>query len=354
MKNKLFYVLTFFYLFYFCTSQAETLPRVTNEIKITPELLEKIKDMQEYSLSDLEPVSIYDAMQKNPIATEPKEDSYWDLAWHARLADYGDRDSQFVIAKAYEEGREIDQNLEKSLYFYKKSAAQGHVEACMRLGHIYSEETWHPKDLDQSLFWYEKAAQEGYIPAQIKTSYLYRTRQNPDFKKSEEWLEKALRSMFPDTQNLEDVSPDLVEIRQRISEQQSHADISGAISKIPHNPSKKTRYGKMILLKDDSAHSSRKDVKKENNENSSPRLHQSKPKKSQKFGKMILLKPQNVQKENKQSPQKKKIDTQAILPKPIHETKGLPKSQGPAFILKPFQGNTTLNPSVNSDEEDTK
>ncbi len=343
-------------MLYFCSSQAETLHRVTNEIKLTPELLEKIKDLQEYSLSDLEPVSIYDAMQKNPMATEPKEDSYWDLAWHARLADYGDRDSQFVIAKAYEDGREINQNLEKALYFYKKSAAQGHVEACMRLGRLYSEETWHPKDLDQSLFWYEKAAQEGYIPAQIKTSHLYRTKPNPNFKKSEEWLEKALRSMFPHTQNLEDVSPELVEIREKISEQQSHPDLSDTILKAPHNPSKKTRYGKMILLKDDSAHSSRKDVKKENNENASTRLHQSKPEKRQKFGKMILLKPQAVQEEEKKqsAPQKKKIETKVLVPKPVHEKKGLPKSQGPAFVLKPFKGNTGLNTSINSDLKDTK
>lgn len=141
-----------------------------------------------------------------------KTDEYWDLAWHARLADYGDRESQFIIANVYEQGTQVPRNMKKAVFFYKKAAQNGHLEAMMKLGHLYAEGKLIQKDEKQSFFWYESAAQKGYTPAQLKISELYQTKKFLDYSKAYYWLAKALKTMFPDVSDLESVSPDLKKI----------------------------------------------------------------------------------------------------------------------------------------------
>lgn len=141
-----------------------------------------------------------------------KEDSYWDLAWHARLADAGDKDSQFIVADAYEYGKQIAPNIKKALIFYKKAAAQGHVEASMRLGDLYLSGTKIPADVPQAFQWFEKSAWDGNAQAQLKLAELYQSADYADMEKAYLYLEMAMRQLFPNTENLESVSPDLARL----------------------------------------------------------------------------------------------------------------------------------------------
>ena len=149
-----------------------------------------------------------------------KTDAYWDLAWHARLADYGDKESQFIIANAYENGKEVPRNMKKAVLFYKKAADQGHLESMMKLGHLYAEGTLVQKDADQSFFWYELAAKQGYVPAQMKVAELYQTKKFQNYSKAYYWLSKALKEMFPTVSDLESVSPDLKKIAFQLTPEQ--------------------------------------------------------------------------------------------------------------------------------------
>lgn len=141
------------------------------------------------------------------LDAEEYVDPYWDLAWHGKVASYGDPESQFLVAQIYEQGKLVPRDLKKALSYYKKAAEQKHVESCMKLGQIYADNKWVKTDADQSLFWYRRAAEQGYVPAQIQMSHLLEGRKQ--YAEAAEWMEKAMRQMFPDEADLTRVSPDL-------------------------------------------------------------------------------------------------------------------------------------------------
>ena len=170
---------------------------------------------EEVTFENAPSIGMFNAM--NPVAQERRDDEFWDLAWHARTADYGDMHSQFLMAQAYEYGKGTDIDRKKSLAFYKKAAQQGHYEACMKLGQIYTEEKWVKADPDQALFWYKKAAQSGYIPAQLKVSDLYLKGKKPNYVEAYYWLGKATKQMFPHEADLEMKAPKLAKIAERLS-----------------------------------------------------------------------------------------------------------------------------------------
>ncbi len=138
--------------------------------------------------------------------TLDKTDPQWDLAWHAKLAEYGDADSQFFIAQVYEQGRLVPRNYKKAIEFYKRAATQNHLESCMKLGRIYRDEAWGEPDAEQSFAWYLRAAEAGYTPAQIQVSDEYTEKVKYD--EALVWLEKALTDLFPGTTDFARVSPD--------------------------------------------------------------------------------------------------------------------------------------------------
>ena len=135
-------------------------------------------------------------------ADQRAKDPYWNLAWHGRVASYGDPDSQFFIASVYEEGKLVPKDLKKAIEFYSKAAEQGHIESCIRLAHLLP---------DEALKWYELAANQNDPQSQIKLSQLYESL--GDREKADYWLKKALRSLFPDVSDLTTVSPDLKRLR---------------------------------------------------------------------------------------------------------------------------------------------
>lgn len=49
--------------------------------------------------------------------------------WTRRSAEHGDRDAQFNLAQFYEEGIGTDTDIEEAKHWYRLSALQGHTEA---------------------------------------------------------------------------------------------------------------------------------------------------------------------------------------------------------------------------------
>ena len=135
-------------------------------------------------------------------ADEKSEDPYWNLTWHGRVASYGDPDSQFFIARVYDEGKLVPQDLRKAIEFYRKAALQGHIESCIRLAHLLP---------DESIEWYLLAAKQNDPQSQMKLSQLYESL--GDKEQAIFWLEKALHNLFPDVDDLTTVSPDLKRLK---------------------------------------------------------------------------------------------------------------------------------------------
>ena len=141
-------------------------------------------------------------LENAPNLESDSADPYWDLAWHGRVASYGDPDSQFFVAKVYEQGKLVPQDISKAIEFYKKAAGQGHLESCHRLAGLLPSE---------SEKWYLTAAHFGDPQAQLKLSHIYRAK--GDIQNAVFWMEKALHLMFPDVSDLTTVSPDLKELK---------------------------------------------------------------------------------------------------------------------------------------------
>lgn len=146
-------------------------------------------------------------------AAAAEDDSlFWDLAWHAKLAGYGDAESLYRMGMIYEEGHGVMPDARRALDFYKRAGQRGNIDACMKLGRIYADGLWVAADAGQTLFWYEQAARRGYAPAQLKLSELYEAQTPPDYRQSYEWLERAMRALFPNRADLREVSPDLARL----------------------------------------------------------------------------------------------------------------------------------------------
>ena len=137
-----------------------------------------------------------------PSVQDDTADPYWDLAWHGRVASYGDPDSQFFVAQVYEQGKLVPQNIPKAIEFYQKAAAQDHVEAMHQLAKILPTE---------SEKWYLMAANLGDPQAQLKLSQIYEER--GDLENAVIYLERALKILFPNTTDLTAVSPDLKRLK---------------------------------------------------------------------------------------------------------------------------------------------
>lgn len=135
--------------------------------------------------------------------TEQKNDAYWDLAWHARMADYGDPESQYILAQAYEKGINTVENPVKALYFYKRSCQGNYPQACMILAQQYL--LYDKKE--KALWALKKGASLDYVPAQLELSKFYE--KDNEMILAHFWLKKALQQLFPGEKNLEEISPDL-------------------------------------------------------------------------------------------------------------------------------------------------
>lgn len=214
--------------------------------------------------------------QKDKIdKIEPKSDDFWDLAWHARSADMGDKESQYVIAKAYEEGKSVAQNPQKAVAFYKKAGESGHIEAAMALARIYRENKWIEADLDKALYWYEKAAANNYVPAQIKASQIYEDLDNLD--KAYEYMQKAMLNMYPDGKDLEEKSPDLKRLGEKIKQEKERVAKEKAEQEAKEKAEQEARIQEAIRQKIEAEIKAKEEAKKAKEEAEKAKLLAPKP-----------------------------------------------------------------------------
>lgn len=105
----------------------------------------------------------------------------------------GDPNAQFELASRYAKGQGLPLDMEQSIFWLEKSAAQDHVLAQMGLALAYSSGTGVPKSMEKALAWWERAADQGQYSAMYNAALMHRqgigTPKNP--QKAVKWLEKA-------------------------------------------------------------------------------------------------------------------------------------------------------------------
>ncbi len=108
-------------------------------------------------------------------------------------AEKGDNKAQNVLGKLYENGEEIERDLDKAVYWYNIAAKDGYEEAQYNLAKCYQNGIGVKKDDVKAFEFYKIASEKGYILAQISLGELYENGKGIE-KNSEKavyWYNKA-------------------------------------------------------------------------------------------------------------------------------------------------------------------
>ncbi|GHV86846.1 hypothetical protein AGMMS50255_1420 [Spirochaetia bacterium] len=100
------------------------------------------------------------------IKTKPYARPKPDIAGWTSAAEAGDPVAQYNLAIAYDDGWDVKENKPQAFEWYQKSAENGIAEAQYALGQIYSDKYADAfgiaADSDKSLYWVKKAADQGH------------------------------------------------------------------------------------------------------------------------------------------------------------------------------------------------
>jgi len=89
------------------------------------------------------------------------------------LAESGDATSQYQLGRLYDEGNGIDENNDKAVEWYRKSAEQGYAKAQANLSEIYLFEESVDANYEKGLYWAQKAAEQGDALGQVNLGLIY-------------------------------------------------------------------------------------------------------------------------------------------------------------------------------------
>lgn len=99
------------------------------------------------------------------------------------LSEKGASQAQFKVGVIYESGQPIldmlpseliEQNYEKAIFWYKKSAEPGNVKALTNLGRMYEDGEGVKQDFKKAREWYEKAIKSEKVDGFEEEDALYR------------------------------------------------------------------------------------------------------------------------------------------------------------------------------------
>src|SRR5947208_827889 len=91
------------------------------------------------------------------VAQQPADNPIHELMTKAQS---GDKEAQFQVARAYEDGSGVEQNDDQAVQWYRKAAEQNYSKAQNSLGLMYRGGRGVPKDKSEAVLWYLKAAKQ--------------------------------------------------------------------------------------------------------------------------------------------------------------------------------------------------
>ena len=144
---------------------------------------------------------------------------------YEKLANTGFGDAEYKLGEIYYEGEWLEQNVDKAIKLFERSAKQGHeesrkkiieiylsqsdkgnIQADCRLGDIYYKGELVGKNIDEAIKWYEKAVKQGSIEAKTKLGEIYYKlgekylSLNENVAEAIRWFEKSIEQEYADAQ----------------------------------------------------------------------------------------------------------------------------------------------------------
>jgi TPR repeat protein len=98
------------------------------------------------------------------------------LRWHS-IAELGDRNAQYNIARLYYQGKGVPQDFGEAARWYRRAASRGELYAQFFLGVMFASGKGVPQDYSAAAFWYRKSADQGAPEAQANLGALYHSGQ---------------------------------------------------------------------------------------------------------------------------------------------------------------------------------
>ena len=89
------------------------------------------------------------------------------------LARQGDARAQVALAKMFQDGDGVKQDIQEALKWYTKSAEQGNTQAQMNLGVLYQDGDLGKRNYSKAVHWYTKAAEKGEEFAQFNLGRIF-------------------------------------------------------------------------------------------------------------------------------------------------------------------------------------
>lgn len=142
-----------------------------------------------------------------------------DLSWLDASAKQGNAEAAARLAVLAEKGEGIPQDYKRAADLYKVAAEAGIPQAEAGLGSLYASGQGVPLDYEKAVYWLNKAAEEGFVEAQRKLADIYAYKRG-DSAKAYAWMVVGLSAMFPNAQDLVQVSPDLERLIRSMTPQE--------------------------------------------------------------------------------------------------------------------------------------
>lgn len=115
------------------------------------------------------------------------------LYFYKKSAISGNDEAIFILGKIYYNGKYVKQDLEKSLYYFEKISPYGHKKAKYNSAIIYANTKYKKHDYRKAYNLFLELAQEGYAKAQNKVGIflLHGIGIDKDYKMALKWFEQA-------------------------------------------------------------------------------------------------------------------------------------------------------------------
>lgn len=141
------------------------------------------------------------------------------IEWLELGAKQGNAEAALTLAKMVEAGRDVKRDYKRAAELYQIAAETGLAQAEAGLGKLYANGDGVPQDNEKAVYWLTKAAEQGYVEAQRKLASVY-TYQYPDPAQAYAWQVVSLSALFPNAQDLVQMSPDLERLMRSMTPEQ--------------------------------------------------------------------------------------------------------------------------------------
>ena len=128
-----------------------------------------------------------------PSAPEPEELDKDDIERMKALAEKGNADFQYFLARCYARGRKVDQDYKQALFWYEKAASQGLTKAQNNLACLYLDGKGVDRDVKKAAYWFEQAAEQNDKLALLNLGCMWEEGDlgQPDYAKAFDYYQKS-------------------------------------------------------------------------------------------------------------------------------------------------------------------